>query len=106
MLRSTMYISLEDLEMEDYGRWKDIERMDSAMDHREGEISLWQEEVQTLRHQVTDLQKCYALAMDLVKAAPPEALAAVISTHAPLAKQDEYPSTRDLAEAMLVRSRR
>ena len=69
----------------------------------EEERALFAEREKCLKDHIRDLERAYAIAMDLVKAAPRETLATVGAT-CRLAMQDEQPNTRDLITAILQRA--
>lgn len=69
----------------------------------EEERALFVEREKCLKDHIRDLERAYAIAMDLVKAAPRETLATVGAT-CRLAVQDDQPNTRDLVAAILQRA--
>jgi hypothetical protein len=80
------------------------EEVEAAAPAREEERALFVKREKCLKDHIFDLEKAYAIAMDLVKAAPKETLIAVGATCRLLATQDDHPNTRDLVAAILQRA--
>jgi hypothetical protein len=77
---------------------------ESQLRAREEEVQCLREREKTLTAHIYDLEKAYAIAMDMAKTAQKETLVAVGAAFRPLALQDDYPNTRDLVVAILSRT--
>jgi len=75
--------------------------MEAALRAVEDERAILRDGERCLNDRILDLEKSYAIAMDLVKCAPKEALLAVAATCRWVATQNDCPNTRDLVTAIL-----